>query len=141
MRRFESEVVRHFVLKAFDRLGKEFDHSSAHRTDHVVVMVVIVMMFEIRFVVAESDLASKAGLSEQFERPIDRRVADRVVVFANQAVEILDGEVVFGAKESRHYEIALTRTPEPQLLDMLEENVFLALKALACGCHIRPVVR
>ena len=141
MRRFEPEVVRHFVLQAFNCLGKELDHTSAHRTYHVIMMIVIVMMFEIRFVVTESDLTGKAGFGEQLECPIDRRMADRVVVLANQAVEVLDREVVFGAQESRHYEIALTRTPEPQFLDMLEENVFLALKALACGCHIRPVVR
>lgn len=66
MRRQETELLRHFVLKVFDGLGKELEHAAARGTDHMIVMVVVVMMLKVRLVVAESYFAGQARLGQQF---------------------------------------------------------------------------
>ena len=65
MSRLKSEVVCHLVLEGLDLRRKKLDHLAAFRTDHMIVMGVIVMVFVIGLIVAKSYFAGEAGLSEQ----------------------------------------------------------------------------
>jgi hypothetical protein len=58
VRRLKVERRSHFVLELFDLHRNKLDNAAALGTDHVVVMVMIVMMLKVRFVIAEPDLAS-----------------------------------------------------------------------------------
>ena len=44
MSRLKTKVVRHLVLQILDIPRKKFDHLSAFGTDHMVVVLVVVMM-------------------------------------------------------------------------------------------------
>ena len=106
----KSEVARHFVLKSFNVGGKEFDHLSTVRTDHVVVMLVVIVMLVIGFVVTEPDLSGEAGFSQQLESSVDRSEANGGIDLVNEAVEVLTGKVLFCAQKDLQYEITLPGT-------------------------------
>src|SRR5687768_6830686 len=65
MRRTESKFVRHFILQIFNVSREELDHLSALGTDHVIVMLMIVVVLVISLVIAKSNLAGESGLGEQ----------------------------------------------------------------------------
>ena len=122
MCRFESKVARHLVLKRLDVCRKELDHLTAIGTDHVIVMLVVVMMFVVGLVIAEPDLACEACLGKQFESTINGGESDRGVDLVNEAVQVLAGKVFLGAKKDLKDEITLAGTPQACRLDMLKED-------------------
>ena len=65
MRRQKTELLCHFVLQIFDRFRKELEHATARGTDHMIVMIVVVMMLKICLVVAEPHFAGEPGLGEE----------------------------------------------------------------------------
>lgn len=131
MGRNESKFGRGLILQVLDLGRKEFDHQTTGRTDHVIVVFVLKMVFVVCLVVAEADLAGQAGFCQQFERTINRRVADRWVAAADTVVEVLDGHVRFRPQERFHYQITLLRPAKTESPDVLEEHISLSLKF--CG--------
>ncbi len=121
MCRFETKLFRHLVLQRLDVRRKELDHLSALGADHVVVVLVVVMVFVIGFVIAKTDFACKTGLGKQFERAIDRRVADGLVFAVDEQVKVVAREMLFGAQKDIEYQVTLSRTPQTRRLYMLVE--------------------
>src|SRR3954451_18543112 len=111
MCRLKSEVVRHLVLQRLDLRRKELDHTPALGTDHVIVMVVIVVMFVVGLVIAEPYLAGQTGLGKQFEGAVNGSVAYRGVVFVNEPVEVLTGQMFLGAEKSFEDQVSLESSP------------------------------
>ena len=64
----------HRILNSF-QLGRiEFNDLSALRTDHVIVMLMLVVVLVMRATITEANLAREAGISQQSQRAIDRRL-------------------------------------------------------------------
>ena len=66
MCRFKPEVARHLVLQILYSGREELDHLTARCTDHVIMMLVIVMMLVVGFVIAEPDLTRQSSFRKQF---------------------------------------------------------------------------
>ena len=113
MGRPETKVVRHLVLQRLDLCRIELDHFTAASTDHMIVVLVVVMMFVVCPVVAEPGLASKTGVSQKLERSVDRGMSDRRILSLHQPIDVFAGKVFFITKEHFQYQIALRRTAEP----------------------------
>lgn len=63
MGRLEPKVAGHLILHLFDLGRKELNYLTAFRTDHVIVMLVVVVVLVISFAISETDLASKSSFS------------------------------------------------------------------------------
>ena len=122
MCRLKSKVARHFVLQSLDIGGKELYHLSTIGTDHVVVMLVVVVMFVVGFVVAEPHLSCEPCLGQQFESSVDGGEAHSRIDLVYEAVEVLAGQVFFCAQKDLQNEITLTGTPQSRSLNMIEED-------------------
>lgn len=121
MRRQKPELRGSLILEMLDLFGDEFDHEPASRADHMIVVRVVVMVFVIGLVVAKSDLAGESRLRQQPQRPIDRRMADRCILFLNEPVKVLDRQVFLSSKERLHYQLTLIGTPQAGRLNMFKE--------------------
>lgn len=141
MCRLKSKVVRHLVLKRFDLLGKEFDHLAAFGADHVIVMSVFEMMLVIGLVVAEPNLASKAGLGKELERAVNSRMADRRILLLHEEIEIFAGQVVLGTQENLHDQVSLRGAAEPGLLNVGVKDLFFLLKFFLFRAHASCIYR
>ena len=64
MRRLKAEIASHLILKIFDCGRKKLDHFSTMRTDHMIVVLMVVMVLVIGPVVAESDFARETCLGK-----------------------------------------------------------------------------
>ena len=73
---FETEVVRHLVLKLLNVRRKEFNDAPALGADHVIVVFVIIVVLVICLVVPESDLAGEAGFAVLFPDTHGRELED-----------------------------------------------------------------
>lgn len=90
MGRQKSELLGHLVLKRFDSLGEKLDDQSATRANHMVVMFVIVVMLEIRLVVAKANFPCESRFGQKFQRAVNCGVPYRRILFLDEAMEILD---------------------------------------------------
>ena len=146
MRKPESEFVRHFVLELLDVGGKELDDAAALSADHVIVMLVIEMVLVVRLVVAKPHLAGEPCFSQEFQRPVDGRVAYGRVLAVDEPVQVLARKVLLGAKEHIEDQFPLGRPAEASLLDVFAEDLLFGREFDLCLCHlcryfiIRPAV-
>lgn len=113
MRRDEPELLRHFVLKHLDRFRKKLDDPAALSADHVIMMVVVVVVFEIGLVVAKSDLPGQPRLGKQPKRPIDCRVPNRWVVLLDESMKVVERQMFLGAQKDIHDQLALDSPAKP----------------------------
>ena len=97
------------LLELTDFPGKELDGAATVGTDHVVMAAPVVLVFVTGNAVVEGDLAGQAALRQQFQRAVDRCVADAGIFFLDQAVEFVGREVVAGFQESVQNGVTLRR--------------------------------
>ena len=107
-----------FLLKLADFLGKEFDRTAAIGADHVVMAAAVVLMLVAGDAVVEGDLAGQTTLRQQFQRAINRGVADAGIFFLHQAVQFVSGEMVAGFEKSMQDRVALRRLFQANRLQM-----------------------
>src|SRR5688572_17054659 len=94
----------------------------------MIVVLVVIMMLVIGLVVAKPHLTSEAGFGQKFQRSVNGRVADRRIVFLHQPIKVLAGQMLFGLKKDLHYQVALGRSAQAGLLNVLEEYLAFLLK-------------
>jgi hypothetical protein len=110
MRRPKPKFVCHLVLKSLDVRREELDHLPALSTDHVIVMLVIVMMLVIGLVVAEAYFTSKSRLGQKLKSTIYGRMADRWVLFLDKPMKVIRGQVLLGTQERFQNYVTLAGT-------------------------------
>ena len=114
-----------FVLERFKLGGKEFNDPATLLTNHVVVMLVLVVVFVVSDPVAEAHFAGQPGFGEKFQSAIDGCLPDAGVFLFHQKIEVFAGKMLFHAEKRIQNQVALGSALEPLLLDMLEENFLL----------------
>ena len=63
---FKLMLRGHGILQRFELSRKELDYLATLRTNHVIVMLMFVIVFEVRAPVAEANLTREAGFSQEF---------------------------------------------------------------------------
>ena len=135
MRRDKPQFARHFILQGFYVLRKKLDDLSAFGTDHVIVVLVIVMVLVIGLVVTEPHFASKARIGQQLERSVYGRVAYIRIVLLDQSIKVFARQVFLGSKKDVHYQVALARSLQARALEMFEEHLFFLRKIVLLLPH------
>jgi hypothetical protein len=126
----ETVLCRHRVLNCFQLGRKELDNPATLRTDHVVVVLMLVIMFVVRDAIAKTNLASESGFRQKLQRAIDRSLSDAGVLLPNQAIKVFTGKVGFRSQKYVENQVALRRPLESLLLNMFKENFLLFCHAL-----------
>ena len=123
MRRTEPEFVRHLVLQVFDVRRKELDHLPAFGTDHVIVVLVIVVMFVVCLVVTKTNFPRQPGFRQKFKSSVNGRVTHRLVFLLDKPVEVFASQMCFGSKKDLEDEVALAGAPKAGFLDVVEKDL------------------
>ena len=115
----------HCILDRLELRGKEFDDAAALGTDHVIVVLVLIVVLVVRNAVAKSNLTGQAGFGQEFQGPVDGGLPYAWVFLLDKAVQVLAGKMCFRAQEDVENQVALRRALEALSLDMFEENFLL----------------
>ena len=115
----------HFVLDGFQLRRVKLNDLSALGADHVIVMLVLVVVLVVGAAIAETHFAGESRIGQKPERSIHRRLADVWILFAHEAMQVLTRHVTFGAQKDVENQLALGRTLETLLLDVLKKNFLL----------------
>lgn len=121
----KTVLGRQLILKRFQFGGKEFDDATTFGTNHVIVMLMLVIVFVVSAPVAKADLAGQPCFRQEFQRAIDRGLSDARVFLLDQAIKVFAGKMLFRAQEHVENQVALGRALEPLLLNMFEKNFLL----------------
>src|SRR5882762_1012429 len=121
----ETVLRRHRVLNRLELCGKKLNDAATPGTDHMIVMLMLVVMFVMRDAVAKADFARQACFGQKFQGAIDSGLADSWILFLNQTVKIFAGQMLFRTQEGVENQIALCGAFESLLLDVLEKNFLL----------------
>lgn len=82
---------------------------------------VLVEVLETSEPVSKVGLPRQSAVRERLESPEDRRIADFRICLPNQAVEFIRTEVALGLEKSLDHKLALSRSSQAFLLDVLCE--------------------
>src|SRR5205809_1130680 len=105
--KLKSVLGGHLVLNRF-QLGRiELDDFSADRANHVIVMLMLVIVLEVRAPVAETRFAGQPRIRQKLQRTVNRSLPDARVLFADQAIEIFAGDVTLCAEKHFQDQVAL----------------------------------
>jgi hypothetical protein len=137
--KLKSMLGGHRILNRFQFRRIKLDDLAAFGTDHVVVMLMLVIVLVVRATVAEAHLARQSGLRQQPQRPIDCRLANARILRLHQAVKIFAGHVPFSAQEHVENQVALRGALQPFLLDVLDENFLLFSHYSTRGLSPKPL--
>jgi len=113
------------LLLDFPHLGrKEFHGRAALCADHVVMAAALVLVLVAGDAVVKSDFAGEAALGEKLERAINGGESDARVLFLDQPVQFVGGEMLAGFKECAQDGIALSGLLQADAAKMLQEDGF-----------------
>jgi len=122
---FEAVFCSHRVLDGLQLRRKEFDDPATLRTDHMIVMLVLVVVLVVGDAIAKANFAREPGLGEQLQRPVNGGLADAWVFLFDQTIEIFTGKMSFRPEKDVENQVALGGALEALLLDMVAENFLL----------------
>src|SRR5450755_4890967 len=105
-----------FFFQLAHFLGEELHRASAIGANHMVMAAPVVLMLVTRDAVMKRDLAGQAALRQQFQRAVDRGIADAGVFFLHQSVQFVGREMIPSFKESPQNRVALRRLLQPHTL-------------------------
>ena len=77
------------ILQRFELGGKEFNDATTFGTNHVIVMLMLVIMFVMGEPIPEAHFAGQSGFREQLQGAIDSCLTDAGVYFLDQTIEVL----------------------------------------------------
>jgi len=118
LRQLKSMLRRHCILNRLELRRIEFDDFAALGTDHVVVMLMLVVVLVMRAAIAKPHLTSQAGFRQYAQGPINRRLTDSGVFFAYQTIKVFARHVSFSFQEHFEDQITLRSALQPFLLDV-----------------------
>src|ERR1035437_7747064 len=87
-------LAANFLLNAFDVAREELHRAAAFGANHVMMVAAIVLLFITGHAVIESNFAGQPALGQQLQSPIDSGKSDALVVFLDQPIQFVGGEVV-----------------------------------------------
>lgn len=111
------------LLEFADFLREKFDGTAALRADHVVMAATVVLVFVAGDAVVEGDFAGQAALGEKFQRAVNSGVTDAGILFLDQAVKFVGGEVVASFEKGAQNGVALASLLQADILQMAVKNV------------------
>jgi hypothetical protein len=115
----------HRVLYRLQLGRKKLNDPATLGTDHMVVMLMLVIMFVVCDAVAEPNFASQAGFCQELQGTIDGSLPDAGVFLPGEPVKVFAGKVRFRPQEYLENQVALRGALESPLLDMFEKNFLL----------------
>src|SRR5262245_29368209 len=111
-----AEPLGDALLQALDLVVLELEDQAALHADQVIVVVADDLVA--RLAVAELALDGEAAVDQELERPVDRGVADLGLALAHLEEQLVDRDVLAGAKELLDDRLALRGDIEPAILDV-----------------------
>jgi hypothetical protein len=121
-----SEVVilaADLLLEFADFLREKFHGTAALGADHVVMAATVVLVLVAGDAVVKGDFAGQATLGEKFQRAVDRGIADASILFLDQAVEFVGGEVVASFEKRAENCVALASLLQANILQVAMKYV------------------
>jgi hypothetical protein len=82
----------------------------------------IVLVFVPGYAVVESDLTGQPAFGQKFERAINGRKPNAVILLLNETIEFVGRKMVVGLKEGTQDHSALSRVFQPYPPQVIEEN-------------------
>jgi hypothetical protein len=110
-----------FQLAYFRR--EKLNGTSALRANHVVMAAAVVLMLVTGDTVVERNLAGKSTLGKQLQRAIDGGIADTGIFPLNQAVQLVDREMIAGFEKRSQDSVSLRGLFQPHTFEMLMKNI------------------
>jgi hypothetical protein len=126
----------HRILNRFQFSRIEFDDLAAFGTDHVIVVLVLVVVFIVRATVAETNFARQARIGQQLQGAIHRRVPDTGIFLLHEPIQILTGKVLLGAQKHVENQVPLGRSLKALPLNVLKKYLLLFGHRCAVGTGI-----
>jgi hypothetical protein len=111
-----------FLLEMADGLRKKLDGVAATRTYHVVMAAPVVLMLVAGDAVVKGNLARQAAFGQQFQRAIDRRIANAGVFFLHQSMEFIGRKMVASLQKRAQNRIPLRGLLKADLFQMPVQN-------------------
>jgi hypothetical protein len=102
-------------LQFFNAGMRHFEAFPAFDADEMVVVPVVIFMLIPGDPVAELHLIGEARFRQKLHGAVHGSIPDRTVLFFNQSMQFLDGQVPFGGKKNPQYHVSLgcmTKAPE-----------------------------
>jgi hypothetical protein len=113
-----------FLFDLSNLLGKKFDRRAALGTYHVVMAAPVVLVFIARDAIMESNLARQTAAGEKFQRAIHGGESNSRIIFLDQPVQFIDGEVLARFEEGSEYGAALAGLLQSDTFQVLVEDSF-----------------
>src|ERR1022692_1180843 len=114
-------LAANFLFNAFDVAREELHRAAAFGADHVVVIAAIVLVLVTSHTVIEGHFAGQPALGQQLQSAIDGGKSDARVVFLDQPIQFVGGEMVAGVEKRAQYGIALPGTLKTHSLQVAVE--------------------
>src|SRR5688500_622506 len=122
---FKLVFGRHSILNGFEFGGEELNDLATVGTDHVVMVLMLVVMFVMSQTIPETNFTRQASFGQEFESAVDSGLTNGSVFLVHQLVEIFTGQVFFSAQENIQDKVALCCAFEALLLDVFTEHFLL----------------
>ena len=89
----EPALLGNFVLPFLDFRIQKFFHPAALKTDQMIMVIVIGYDFITGLTVSKLSFLNNPGLTQEMERPVNRRQSDRPVLLSARLIEFLSRHV------------------------------------------------
>src|ERR1017187_6194010 len=117
-------LAANFLLNAFNLAREELYRAAAFGADHVMVIAAIVLVLVTSHAVIEGHFAGQPALGQQLQSAIDGGKSDALVVFLDQPIQFVGGEMVAGVEKGSQNGVALPGKLEAHSLQVPVENGF-----------------
>lgn len=117
----KSVALRDFVLGILDHRAFEFLNLSAFGAYEMIVM--LVFDFVARDPVVKISFGRQACFDEQLHRPVNRRIPNIGMLFADTSVEVFARDVALRLKKRRENQLTLLRMLELVALEIRSKRL------------------
>lgn len=124
------EFAPNGLLHGFDFRREKLHRLAAGCANHMVVAAPVEQLLIAGNTVSEGDLGGESTLGEELERAIDGCEADLRILFFNQAVQFLSGNVVAHAEKNLKNGVPLRTLLQSHSDEMLTQQATSLLKLL-----------
>ena len=125
LRNLKPVLGGHRILYRLQLSRKELDDAATLRTDHVIVVLMLVVVLVVSDAITKANLASESCLCQELQGAINRCLSDVGILLSDEAVEVFAGKVGFRSQEGVEYQVTLRSALESLLLNMFEKNFLL----------------
>lgn len=137
MCQLKVELLGNLVLCSLDDFAVKLDQFATDRTDQMIVMLVVILMFISTTPVTQALFPRQPTFSQQLESPVDGGISNRRVLLLDEMVEILSTEVALCPKKDEQNQLPLGSLLQSCPADMLEKYLFL-LNEFGHGNYFNP---